>query len=58
LFLGLEFVGTKELKTVGSLVSGKTLVSTLEKREDIFDDDCLEVNFFLIVQILRFKLNL
>jgi hypothetical protein len=58
LLLLFEFVGTKNLQTTPGLFSGETLIITLEERKDIFDDDCLKVNFFLVIEIVGFKLDL
>lgn len=41
LLLGLEPVGAKELETAGSLGLGETLLGTLQKREDIVEDNGL-----------------
>ena len=53
-----ELVGPEDLKTAASLFLVETLVVTLKELEDIVVDDGLEVDLFLIVQILRAKLDL
>lgn len=58
LLFGLKLVGTKEFQTTEGLFLSKTVVVALEQLEDIVDDDCLKINFFLVVQILSFQLNL
>jgi hypothetical protein len=33
-------------------------MGALEKLEDIFDDDSLEIDLFFVIKVLRFELNL
>lgn len=58
LLLLFEFVGTKNLITTLGLRGGETLVITLQEREDILDNNGLEVNFFLVVKVIGFELDL
>jgi hypothetical protein len=58
LLLLFEFVGAKNLQTTPGLFCSETLIVTLEEREDIFNDDCLEVNFFLVIEVIGLKLDL
>ena len=58
LLLALELVGAENLETAGSLLSGETLVVTLEEFEDVLDGDGLDVDLLLVVQVLSLELNL
>lgn len=58
MLLGLEPVGTKEFETTLGLSLGQTLLSALEKGEDIVDDYGFEVNLVLVVEILSLELDL
>ena len=58
MFLRFELVRTKDLETTSGFGLFKTLIGTLKKLEDIFDDDRLEVDLFLIIQIFRLQLDL
>jgi hypothetical protein len=57
LFLDLELVGAEELDTAEGLFLGETVVVALEQLEDVVDNDGLQVDFFFVVQILRFELD-
>jgi hypothetical protein len=57
LFL-FELVGTKNLKTALGLRGSETLVIALEERKDILDDNGLEVDFFLVIKVISFELDL
>jgi hypothetical protein len=52
LLLRLKPVGSKESETTSGLFGVQTIIITLKELEDIVDNDCLKVNFFLIIQIL------
>lgn len=58
LLLTLEFVGTEDLETAVSLLGSKTVLLALEELEDIFDNDGLEVNLFLVVEVLSLQFDL
>ena len=58
LFLLFELVGTKDLKTALGLRGGETLVIALEERKNILDDNGLEVDFFLVIKVIGFELDL
>lgn len=58
LLLDLELVGAEQLETALSLLYGETVLVALEQLEDVVDDDGLEVDLFLIVQVLRLELDL
>ena len=58
LFLGLEFVGAEDFETVGGLWGIEALVVALEKLEDVVDDDRLEIDLFLVVEILCLEFDL
>lgn len=58
LLLNLELVGAKKLETAVGLFCGETILVALEELEDVVDDDGLEVDLFLIVQVLRLELDL
>ena len=57
LLLRLELVGAKGVGAALGLFFGETLVVALDELEDVLDDDCLEVDLFLIVEVLRTRLN-
>lgn len=44
-----KLVGPKELKTTGSLFLTETVLITLEELEDVVDDDCLQIDLFLVI---------
>jgi hypothetical protein len=52
LLLRLELVGPEEFKTALCLLRRETVLVALEELEDILHDDRLEVNLFLVVEIL------
>lgn len=58
LLLLFEFVGTKNLQTTLGLFRSETLIVTLEKCEDVFDNDRLEVDLFLVIEVIGLKLDL
>ena len=58
LLLLLKLVGTENLITTFSLFIGETFLGTLEELEDIINDDCLEVNLFLVIKVLSTELDL
>lgn len=58
LFLRLQLIGTKKLETAKSFFGGETILITLEQFKDIVNNDGLEVDFLLVVKILRLQLNL
>lgn len=58
MFFGFELVGAEEFEPTGTLFSRKTLIVTLKKFEDIIDNNGLQVNFFLIIEVLRLQFNL
>ena len=58
LLLLLKLVWTENLITTFSLFIGETFLGTLEELEDIINDDCLEVNLFLVVKVLSTELDL
>lgn len=58
LILLLKLVRTENIETTLGFLVGETVVSALKQLEDIVDDDGLEVDFFLVIQVLRLKLDL
>jgi hypothetical protein len=58
LLLGLQLVGTENAETAGGLLAGKTILRRLEEREDVVDDNGLQVDLLLVVQVLSLKLDL
>lgn len=58
LFFRFKPVGTEQLETANGLFRGQALVVALEKLEDIVDTDGLEVDLFLVIQVLGTKLDL
>ena len=58
LFLLFELVGTKNLITALAFLGGEALVIALEERKYILDDNGLEVNFFLVIKVIGFELDL
>lgn len=54
----LKLVRTENIETTLGFLVGETVVSALKQLEDIVDDDGLEVDFFLVIQVLRLKLDL
>jgi hypothetical protein len=58
LLLLFEFVGTKILQTTLGLFCTETLIVTLEECEDIFNNDCLEVDLFLVIEVIGLKFDL
>jgi hypothetical protein len=58
LLLALELVGTKDTETTSGLVVSKTVLVALKQREDIIDDNGLEVDLLLVVKVLCLELNL
>ena len=57
LFL-LEFIGTENVQTTPGLLSGETLIVTLEKLKDILDNDGLEVDLFFVVEVIGLEFDL
>lgn len=57
LFL-LKFVGAEQFQTASGFFLSKTAVVTLEESEDIINDNRFEVDFLLVIKVLRFQLNL
>ena len=58
MFFALELVRAEQLETTLGLLFCQTLVVALKELEDILHDDGLEVNLFLVVEILRTQLDL
>jgi hypothetical protein len=58
LLLRLELVGTKEFQTTLGLFRRKTVIVTLKQFEDIVDNDGLQINLFLVVEVLCLQLDL
>lgn len=58
LVLLLELVGAEELNTTVGLLKSETLIGTLQELEHVVEDDGLQVNLFLVVEILGLQLDL
>ena len=58
MFFALELVRAEQLETTLGFLFCQTLVVALKELEDILHDDGLEVDLFLVVEILRSQLNL
>ena len=58
LLLLLQFVGAKYFQTTLGLLRRETLIITLEECEDILDNYCLEVDLFLVIEVIGFKFDL
>jgi hypothetical protein len=58
LLLALELVGTKDTETTSGLIVSKTVLVALKQREDIIDDNGLEVDLLLVIKVLCLELNL
>jgi hypothetical protein len=58
LLLLLQFVGAEYLQTTLGLVCGETLIVTLEECEDVLNNYCLEVNLFLVIEVIGLKFDL
>jgi hypothetical protein len=54
----LEFIGTENIQTTPGLLSGETLIVTLEKLKDILDNDGLEVDLFFVVEVIGLQFDL
>jgi hypothetical protein len=58
LLLLFKFVGTENLQTTLSFRSSETLIVTLEECEDILDNISLQVDLFLVIEVVCLKLDL
>jgi hypothetical protein len=58
LLLLLQSVGTEYLQTTLRLLGSETLIVTLEECEDILDNYCLEVDLFLVIEVIGLKFDL
>lgn len=54
----LELVGAKKVETMVGLLSTETFRVALKENKDILDDNSLQVDFFLVIKILRLQFNL
>jgi hypothetical protein len=58
LFLRLELVGTEDAKTTGSLFVRKTFFRAVKKFKHVLNHDGLQVDFFLIIEVLSLEFDL
>lgn len=58
MFYALELVGTEQTETTLNFSVGKTFLVGLQEFENIIDNDCLQIDLFLVIEILGFELDL
>ena len=58
LLLILELVRAEKLKTTLGLVALETFGVALKELEDVVDNDGLQIDLFLVIQVLGLQLNL